>query len=103
MLLRKKMEGSTIKISGDAGIDLICERNGKKVLIQCKGEARPLGVGAVRDAARVNAIEKPDLMVVVAPNGFTSGSIDVASKAGLKLLTSTDLVDISTGEADILN
>ena len=103
ILENKKWTVSTTKTVGDAGIDLICERNGKRVLIQCKGEARPLGVGAVRDAAGVNAIEKPDLMVVVAPNGFTSGSIDVASKAGLKLLTSTDLVDISISEADILH
>lgn len=93
----------TIKTVGDAGIDLICKRKGKKVLIQCKGEAKPLGVGAVRDAACVKAMEKPNLMVVVAPNGFTSGSKNAALKAGLKLLASADLVEIAASEADILH
>ncbi len=102
MLQSFSWDVQTTSIIGDEGIDLICEKNSKKVLIQCKGHSKPLGVGAIRDAAGVKSIHNPHSMVVVAPNGFTKGSIKVAKKSDVKLLDVFSLIKIAKQKQDLI-
>jgi HJR/Mrr/RecB family endonuclease len=88
-------------ITGDAGIDLICEKNEIQVLVQAKGHSKPLGVAAIRDAAGVKMAEKPDQMIVVCPKGFTKGSVDFAANTGIKLINAASLVKIANGQIDL--
>ena len=92
----------TTKTVGDAGIDLICERGSQKVLIQSKGYAKPLGVGAIRDAAGVKMTSNPDSMIVVAPNGFTKPSKEFAKKSGVNLMDANSLTLIASGSKQLL-
>ena len=92
----------TTKTVADAGIDLICERGSQKVLIQCKGHAKPLGVGAIRDAAGVKSTENPDSMIVVAPNGFTKPSKEFAKQSGVKLMDANSLTLIASDSKQLL-
>ncbi|MDC3286644.1 restriction endonuclease [Alphaproteobacteria bacterium] len=85
--------------TGDAGIDVICKKGGQIVLVQCKGHASPLGVSAIRDAAGVKMANGPDYMIVVAPNGFTKGSIEFAAQSGVGLLGVNELIDVAKGTA----
>ena len=93
---------AAIEESIDAGIDLICERGPQKVLIQCKGYAKPLGVGAIRDAAGVKSTNNPDSMIVVAPNGFTKPSKEFAKKSGVKLMDAGSLTLIASDSIQLL-
>ena len=96
----KDWNTKTTSTVGDGGVDLICTKENKKVFIQCKGHSKPLGVSAIRDAAGVKMAHKPDEMIVVAPNGFTKGSIDFANQSGVILIDSEDLVRIANNNRD---
>ena len=86
--------------TGDGGIDLICEKQDAKVLVQCKGHKNSLGVGAIRDAAGVKLANGGDQMVVIAPNGFTAGSTSFAKQSGVILLDAHGLVSIASRNKD---
>jgi hypothetical protein len=88
------------KVTGDGGIDLVSTKGDRRVLIQCKGHKSALGVGAIRDAAGVKATEDCDDMVVIAPNGFTNGSINFARNSGIVLVSSHDLSKYASDEAE---
>ena len=95
-LLRSKgWQVTTTKTSGDGGIDLICEEKGRTVYVQCKGHSKPLGVGAIRDAAGVKMANNPDAMVVFCPHGFTKGSINFAAQSGVGLIDVESVIQIA--------
>ena len=93
----------TTKTVGDGGIDLICEKRGERVLVQCKGHKSALGVSAIRDAAGVKMAHVPDAMVVIAPKGFTKGSRDFAEKSGIELISADQLTKIAGKSSDLIN
>lgn len=70
---------------GDGGVDLILRKQQATVFIQCKGLKSKVSVATVRDAAGVKARYKPDRFIIVAPNGFTSGSIEFAKASRIGL------------------
>ena len=90
----------TTSTIGDGGVDLICTKENKRIFIQCKGHSKPLGVSAIRDAAGVKMAHNPDEMIVLAPSGFTKGSVDFANQSGVKLIESDDLVLIASDQRD---
>ena len=93
LLQKKGWMTEDTKVTGDGGIDLISTKHNRKILIQCKGHSSALGVGAIRDAAGVKSTQNCDDMVVIATNGFTSGSVDFARSSGIKLVDSGDLAN----------
>ena len=103
ILLENGWNAKLTNKTGDGGIDLICDRNGIKVLIQAKGHSKPLGVSAIRDAAGVKMTEKPDYMVVICPRGFTKGSIDFAKRSKIILADASNLVAVAKGEREIFS
>jgi hypothetical protein len=94
LLISKGIQVSKTKASGDGGIDLLCTINQKKIFIQCKGYKNKLGVGAIRDAAGVLATQKPFMMIVVCPAGFTKGSYDFARQSGVVLMSVNEILDL---------
>ena len=103
LLESKGWHVKTTKIVGDAGIDLICTRLERQILIQCKGHKSTLGVSSIRDAAGVMMADKPDAMIVVSPNGFTKGSIDFAKKSGVGLIDAEYLTNIAKDKKDLIS
>ena len=45
----------------------------------------------------------PDAMIVIAPNGFTSNSIEFAEKSKIDLITSKELVKIADKSKDLID
>ena len=70
-----------------------CQQGNDNTFIHCIGE-QPLD-GEVFRPTDVNSIQKPDLMVVVAPNGFTKDSDGVATKSALNFISASKPVSIS--------
>ena len=94
LLNRIGWQCKTTAVTGDGGIDLIASKGSTEVLIQCKGHAAKIGVGTIRDAAGVKAVQnKP--FVVIAPIGFTKGSQEFADLSGVKLLDVLGLIKIA--------
>lgn len=83
------------KASGDQGTDVVAERDGKKVAIQCKRYTNPIGNKAVQEAftgaQNVDAGES----CVVGTGGFTASAKQIAAKTGVKLLDAANIKSFS--------
>ena len=61
-------------VSGDGGVDLILkDKSGKKVVVQCKSYASPVGPAAARELYGSMMDFGADKAVLVCPVGFTQG------------------------------
>lgn len=72
--------------SGDYGVDVIAQRDGKSVAIQCKRHSKPVGVAAVQQVvsgARHHACTKS---IVVSNQEFTQAARQLAATHGCQLI-----------------
>ena len=77
-------------ISGDQGIDLLAERDGVSVVVQCKATARPAGTAAVQQAIAGMHFSTSDYCCVIARSGFTPGAKALAKKSGAELIDASN-------------
>ena len=73
-------------VTGDYGVDLIAERDGKSVAIQCKRYGKPVGVAAVQQVvsgARHHGCEKS---IVLSNQEFTQAAKQLALTHGCQLI-----------------
>lgn len=75
----------------DQGIDVIAEKNAKKLVVQCKLYGSVVGNKAVQEAISGRVFESANYAAVVAPNGFTKSAHELAFKANVFLLHPRDL------------
>ena len=73
------------KGSGDQGVDILCERNGKSYAIQCKNYEGAVGNFAVQEAYAGAEFYGCDVPVVICPGTFTRGAIELADSTGVEL------------------
>ncbi len=73
------------KGSGDQGVDILAERNGKSYAIQCKNYAGAVGNFAVQEAYAGSQFYGCDAAAVVCPGEFTRGAKELAQKTGVLL------------------
>ena len=73
------------KGSGDQGVDILCERNGKTYAVQCKNYDGAVGNFAVQEAYAGAEFYGCDVPVVVCPGTFTRGAIELAESTGVEL------------------
>jgi restriction system protein len=80
--------------SRDQGIDVIAEKMGRRIVLQCKLYARPVGNKAVQEVAAGRAHERADLGAVVTNHRFTLAAEQLAATNGVLLLHYRDLPSI---------
>jgi len=73
------------KGSGDQGVDILCERNGKTYAIQCKNYEGAVGNFAVQEAYAGAEFYGCEIPVVICPGTFTRGAIELAESTGVEL------------------
>ena len=73
------------KGSGDQGVDILCERNGRSYAIQCKNYDGAVGNFAVQEAYAGAQFYGCDVPVVICPGTFTRGAIELADSTGVEL------------------
>ena len=73
------------KGSGDQGVDILCERNGKTYAIQCKNYAGAVGNFAVQEAYAGAEYYGCEIAVVICPGTFSRGAIELAETTGVTL------------------
>lgn len=78
--------------SGDQGVDLLAERDGRRVAIQCKDYAKPAGNDAVQQIYAGARFYGAARAVVVAPNGYTIAARQLASSLGVDCLHEDELI-----------
>ena len=84
------------KASRDQGVDVIAEKNGLRIVLQCKLYTRPVGNKAVQEAAAAKAHEKADYGIVVTNSDYTSAAEQLASTNDILLLHYRDLTKLDT-------
>jgi Restriction endonuclease len=75
----------------DQGVDVIGEKDGRRVVLQCKLYARPVGNKSVQEATAARAHEKADFAIVVSNNRYTAAAEELAATNGVLLLHYRDL------------
>ena len=79
--------------SGDQGADIVAERDGMRLVVQCKRYGKPVGNAAVQEAAAAARYWSGDLAAVVSNAGFTSAARKLAAATDVLLLHHDDLAD----------
>ena len=80
--------------SGDQGIDVIAEKGGKKLGIQCKLYSSAIGNKAVQEAHAGKAYYSADTVAVLSNASYTSSAKDLAKVTGVELLSHHDIPEL---------
>ncbi|MCA9422639.1 MAG: restriction endonuclease [Nitrospira sp.] len=83
------------KGSGDQGTDVIAERDGLRVVIQCKLYSKPVGNSAVQEINAGRIFEQAHIACVVTNTTFTQSARRLAQATGVLLLHCGDLPHLS--------
>jgi len=92
---------NTIGNPNDGGIDLKATKNKFEILIQCKGLAKNMGVGPVREAIGIKNNYTTNF-AIVCPIGFSRYAKPLAKENNIVLLDAHQLGDLARGELDSL-
>ena len=80
--------------SRDQGVDVIAEKNGLRVVLQCKLYTHPVGNKAVQEASAAKAYARAAYGVVVSNHRYTSDAEELAAANGILLLHYRELKDL---------
>ena len=80
--------------SGDQGIDVIAEKDGKKLGIQCKLYSSAIGNKAVQEAHAGKSYYGTDAVAVLSNASYTSSAKDLAKMTGVELLSHHDIPEV---------
>lgn len=78
--------------TGDFGADLIAEKDGVRYAIQCKSQAKPVGVKAVQEALAGRSHYRTDFAVVCSTGEFTEAAVELASSCKVLLCREDQLL-----------
>ena len=93
------------KATGDQGADVIAEKDGTHLVLQCKFYSTPVGNKAVQEAFAAQHHYRATVSAVVTNATFTPSAIALAATTGVLLLHYSDLarlnVLINSSKAEI--
>jgi len=79
------------KATGDQGADVIAEKDGARMVLQCKLYSSPVGNKAVQEAFAAQRHYRANASAVVTNAAYTASAISLAATTGVQLLHYTDL------------
>lgn len=88
-------DARTTVATGDQGVDIIAERGGIKVAIQCKRYANPVGNKSVQEVTSGKEFWEADFAVVVTNSTYTISAKLLAKSQGVFLIHHEQLPDLS--------
>jgi restriction system protein len=80
--------------TGDQGADIIAEKEGMRLIVQCKLFGKPVGNGAVQEAHAARAHFRATHAAVVTNADFTRSARDLAATTGVALIHHSQLGEI---------
>lgn len=84
-------KATTTKATGDQGADVIAEKEGTRLVLQCKLYNTPVGNKAVQEAFAAQHHYRAKASAVVTNATFTASAISLAATTGVLLLHYSDL------------
>ena len=86
--------------SGDLGVDLILTKDGKKTIVQCKGQKDRAAPAIVLQTIGARVNRRADNAVVACTAGFTQGATKVAKHNGIKLISAAEIARMAGSVAE---
>jgi HJR/Mrr/RecB family endonuclease len=77
--------------SRDFGVDVIAEKTGQRIVVQCKLYSNPVGLKAVQEIAAGKVHEQANHAIVVSNQRFTTAAAQIAATNSVLLLHHDDL------------
>ncbi len=81
----------TTKRTGDQGVDVLAEKQGKRVVLQCKLYSNTVGNKAVQEVIAAKAFVNADFAAVVSNTSYTRHAKELAERTGVSLLHYSEL------------
>jgi HJR/Mrr/RecB family endonuclease len=78
--------------TGDKGIDIVVERDGRKTIVQCKATSKPVGPAVARELYGTLVASGADDAILATIGGVTSGTREFLRGKAIKILTITEIV-----------
>jgi len=94
ILRRTKWEARVTPASGGQGVEVVAEKRGLRIVVQCKKYSKPVGNHAVQEIVAAIAHEAAQHGVVVTNNRFTTGARRLADSNRILLLHHSELFQI---------
>jgi restriction system protein len=94
LLERAGWEARTTRAAGDQGADVVAERDGVRLVLQCKRYAKPVGNGAVQEVVAARSYWSADRAAVVSNAGFTPAARKLAAATDVLLLHHDALLEL---------
>ena len=94
ILRRAGWDARVVGGSGDQGADVVGERDGVQLVVQCKRYSKPIGNKAVQEAVAARAYYRADLAAVVGTAPFTDSAHDLAEATGVILTDEAGLITV---------
>jgi restriction system protein len=91
VLREMKWKARVTRASGDQGVDIVAEKRGMRIVLQCKKYSKPVGNRAVQEIVAGIAHEGARRGVVVATGNFTPAAVRLAASNQVLLLHHADL------------
>jgi hypothetical protein len=83
--------------TGDQGVDLILIRGGRRIAVQTKGYAGPVGNAPVQEVHAGMTFHRCDRCVAVTNSSFTAGARELAEAVGCLLIDGSMIRDLIAG------
>jgi hypothetical protein len=94
LLKEKGWNVNVTQASGDQGIDILAERDGFLLAIQCKKYSSPVGNKAVQEAHSGGTFYNANAFAVVSPVEYTPSARELANSLGVHLFHHDDLATL---------
>jgi restriction system protein len=97
-LVRNGWTARATQASGDQGADVLAEKDGLRLVIQCKLYSQPVGNKAVQEAMAARQFYACDIAAVVSNQPYTRSARDLARTGNVALLHDSQLADFDFAE-----
>ena len=84
-------EAHVTQSSSGQGCDILAEKSGKKLVVQCKRYGKPVGNKAVQEVIAARDFYKADYAAVITNTSYTKSAVALAKSAGVRLLHDTEI------------
>lgn len=91
VLREMKWKARVTQVSGDQGVDIVADKRGMRIVIQCKKYSKPVGNRAVQEIVAAIAHEGAQRGVVVTTSDYTPAAEKLATSNQVLLLHHADL------------
>lgn len=83
------------KLSGDFGVDILAEYDGKRIAIQCKRYSKPVGVKAVQEVLSGAQYYECEKAMIISNQTLTAQAVEMAQKTNTLFVPIENLVALA--------